>query len=301
MSGSGCSCGGGRKLYEWRPASCRLRPWNALRFCELLRGRKLLMAGDSTMEQVSITLRNYIAWDAFSRKGHPNATCARLVHFALTDTLTAATMGRFSRGHPLVWQLLTLRPSIVLVSSGPHVYGENNFESVLRHVRDQVAPKFPRTRFIWRTQFPAGCGDHEHPLATLPINSSRFWAAPPRAVPRPRCRGTDSTTAHSCSATTLPSGIFNTVRWMYRTALSWTFWTSRLCTTAPTRTLGRTGFCLGLAETACTSVGAEKEDRLRWCRSYCSTQSRHGSCSGEEVRVGAARALFGGCIYVTVV
>ena len=134
------------------------------------------------MEQVAIALQNYITWDAYLRTGHSNDTCSRSIRYGQTDTLMAGDMGRCSRGQPLAGQLAAVRPGVVIVSAGPHVYGESNWWKVLRHLRDQLAPQHPTIRFIWRTQYPAGCGD-ELPLTTLPTNRSRFWAAPPDAEP----------------------------------------------------------------------------------------------------------------------
>jgi len=44
-----------RQLYEWRPLSCLLEPFSRDSSCELLRGKQLLFAGDSTMWQLFLS------------------------------------------------------------------------------------------------------------------------------------------------------------------------------------------------------------------------------------------------------
>ena len=188
FSGRGCTCDGLLNMsYEWRPIGCKLRPWNASRFCELLHGRVLLLAGDSTMEQVAHVLRSYIRWESYGRTGDPDATCATNVHFGLSDTLTGKTLGRLNRGRTLDDYVNKTRPGVAIVSAGAHIYGEDHFDAVLRHVRDGLARKYPAVRFVWKTQGPAGCGD-ERPLASLPTYDSPFWAVehalPPTQKPR---------------------------------------------------------------------------------------------------------------------
>ena len=185
FSGRGCKCDGLLNMsYEWRPIGCKLRPWNASRFCELLHGRVLLLVGDSTMEQVAHVLRSYIRWESYGRTGDPDATCATNVHFGLSDTLTGETLGRLNRGRTLDYHVNKIRPG---VSAGAHIYGEDHFDAVLRHVRDGLARKYPAVRFVWKTQGPAGCGD-ERPLTSLPTYDSPFWAVehalPPTQKPR---------------------------------------------------------------------------------------------------------------------
>ena len=90
---------------------------------------------------MAITLKNFISFASYRRHNDSKATCAHQVRWGQTDTLTVVPMGRCNRGAPLARQIIQLRPDIVITSAGPHVYGDGNFQAVLKHVRDELAPK----------------------------------------------------------------------------------------------------------------------------------------------------------------
>ena len=53
VGGHACTCQGVRQM-RWVPSSCELAEWNATTFCKALGDRKMVMIGDSTMEQVGM-------------------------------------------------------------------------------------------------------------------------------------------------------------------------------------------------------------------------------------------------------
>lgn len=178
MNGFGCSCCGFRDAYEWRPRKCHLVPWNARRFCTLLGSRRMFFFGDSTMLQTAAAMMNAVL------SGHRNSSgsvggsgCQTQLHFQMHDTLVGRFYGANNRGAHWLESVreLGVRPRDVLVlSTGAHVYGTENFTSVLREIVQgyQQLPA-PKPRLVWKTQHPAGCG--EAPLAALPSATPGYW------------------------------------------------------------------------------------------------------------------------------
>ena len=104
------------ELYEWRPDACHMHAWDAKRFCHELRGRQLLIVGDSTLFQ--------FAWTLWSMS---KPTCHEQIHFNNSDTLLGGCMGNLGRGAALQAILHERissgqRPDIVIVGAGGHVY-----------------------------------------------------------------------------------------------------------------------------------------------------------------------------------
>ncbi len=66
--GHGCKCDdvegqtaiSSREKYMWKPSSCDLLKWNATQFCHLLGNQRMLLVGDSLMEQTATTLMSMI-------------------------------------------------------------------------------------------------------------------------------------------------------------------------------------------------------------------------------------------------
>ena len=61
------------QMYIWKPHNCTLLDWDSKLFCQLLGGRKVLLSGDSTMQQTASTLTSLIK----AGQGH----CADNIYF----------------------------------------------------------------------------------------------------------------------------------------------------------------------------------------------------------------------------
>lgn len=196
VGGRACTCVGMRNVsYEWRPSRCRLHEWDARRFCQLLAGRRILFAGDSTMGQLAAVFQNFVAWGfaddrplgprggglADSASNGGATSCASQLVFGQADTLTHKALGRMNRGKSLGSLLRRLSPALAIVSAGPHVYGDANFEAVLRYTANASAYRmFGNTTVVWKTQGPAGCSGRA-PLRELPDRGAPMWEAARRA------------------------------------------------------------------------------------------------------------------------
>jgi hypothetical protein len=150
-----------RESYRWTPHTCTLTEWDAHSFCTYLGNRSMVFIGDSTMHQTAVTVTNMLV--------AANATCIQQISYALSDTLVGKELGVFNRGRTLLDIVQALRDSndsIVVLSTGPHIYTE--FESVLAEVAQTIQQLRNTTSgltFVWRTQQPGHrlCG-----LATVP-------------------------------------------------------------------------------------------------------------------------------------
>ena len=160
--GFGCTCSGFDNRLVWRTTDCRLVEWDAARFCEAIGPRRLLFVGDSTVEQTASVLMNAVLWDA-RRRGQQG--CQRQIFAASSDTLLGkaqGSMGRRRRGAHFGWYVRHLRPDVVIVSAGAHVYdsnstsggGEARFRQLLRVVWQQHQAHFPNVTLVWKTQQP---------------------------------------------------------------------------------------------------------------------------------------------------
>lgn len=218
-----CTCGdlGKRASYTWRPARCRLLPWNASRFCERLGARRLLFLGDSTMVQHHAQLVNSILWGG--RRAHAaNASgCAAQVVFVHSDTITMASLGRLNRGFP-IRKVLAWTPGFdaAIIGAGAHITNDSDYEGVLQHVSRVVTRAFPKVTLIWKTLNPAGCAPDARPLAELPgAGSAAFWAAQPSLFNWRSFAGRDLLARRYFSqsaATPQLGGLFDTTPMNYR-------------------------------------------------------------------------------------
>eukprot|EP01038_Epipyxis_sp_PR26KG_P017451 gene17451-24138_t len=105
-----------REKYKWVPHACRLVPWNATLFCELLDNRRIFFYGDSTMQQSAHGLMSLII-DA-------NAGCANLTYFHKTEYLFPNS--------GLMKQILQIRPDILIFAFGPHGKDRGDTEYTLQ-------------------------------------------------------------------------------------------------------------------------------------------------------------------------
>ena len=155
-----CTCNSLNRSYEWLPSKCQLVSWDPVRFCALLGRRKLVMVGDSTMNQAYVVLSNFLRW-------RTAATCASQISFYASDTLTGRRYGHMNRGGTLMDAVRTVsqsseKPPLFLVSAGAHIYvhgssAREQFATYIRDVRD-VMRRHRNITFIWKSQNPAGCG-----------------------------------------------------------------------------------------------------------------------------------------------
>jgi hypothetical protein len=174
-SGNGClRCDGFRDRYVWQPSLCALRPWSAAGFCGALGARTLLMIGDSTVLQLFLRLNNVLAAGP-----RANCTCAGRLFFGASGTLEGRAMGRF--GYGTAWPRLVdaVRPDILLVGVGAHIYGAHTYRAVVTSFDRELRRRYPSLTVLWRANAPFGCSHTGAPLAALP--DARFWAthAPP--------------------------------------------------------------------------------------------------------------------------
>jgi len=184
-AGFGCSCHVAPRLwrdkYQWKPSHCRLPSWDADQFCRLLgEGRRLLFIGDSTSHQAAAEVSNAVAWDA--AKGRVAAhRCQESVLFGHSDTLVGAhelLAGLLGPNRGLHWETWVerYRPDIVILNTGASIKSVHAFNATLVKVM-RGFKRFPNTRFIWKSQPPAGCGPrpiHESEYAGLSANRAHF-------------------------------------------------------------------------------------------------------------------------------
>ena len=173
IEGKGCTSGQCRNFvdrYEWRPHGCALTRWHAPRFCDQLGRRTLLFIGDSTIDQASAAVANSVSWGGGS--------CDRQIMYANADTLVRRRFGASNRGRPWTeWVKKAvaqygLKSLVVVLGASAHIYGDNNFTSVLHDVASSAALRFPGLRLIWMTSIGAGCGSK--PLDRPP--GAAFWS-----------------------------------------------------------------------------------------------------------------------------
>ena len=171
LNGFGCTCRDFHDELEWHPQKCRLQPWNATLFCELLGSRNLLFVGDSTMAQLAVTVMNMVHWGFGVNATTPG--CQERIHYGAADTLISRSFGRLNRGWHWRSLLDRTRATIVVMSMGPHIhidlsrhmseaeersYVNHSLMQVLQEVTDSHQQGRSHVQLIWRTQPPAGCG-----------------------------------------------------------------------------------------------------------------------------------------------
>ena len=147
--GHSCACTTSQNLTFH---SQHLPAWNAARFCALLGGRRrIMLVGDSTMQQTASALMSLLA---FTGGG-----CQTQILFGLSDTLVGRAFGLGNRGQRWTEWARRLAPGDVLVlSAGPHLMLPAAFEAVLDEVLREHNASFGHLRLAWRSQFPGGCG-----------------------------------------------------------------------------------------------------------------------------------------------
>ena len=164
--GHSCSCASHNHTFHSR----HLPPWSAARFCAALGGqRRILMVGDSTMQQTASALMSLIAFTG--------GRCQTQIHFGMGDTLVGRELGVLNRGRPWTEWARRLAPGDVLVlSAGPHIMRPPSaFEAVLDEVLREHNASFGHLRLAWRSQFPGGCGRAEDSAAHYNYRHFKAW------------------------------------------------------------------------------------------------------------------------------
>ena len=139
----------------WVPSMCDLAFWDPMQFCAALGNRTLMFIGDSTVQQAAVTVMNAVMWaDGAVARGR----CQKQILYGHSDTLVGRPMGGKNRGK--LWKTLVaeLKPDIVVVSAGAHIFGADDFLGMLKEVWSQYeAMGGTRPHLVWKTQQPAGC------------------------------------------------------------------------------------------------------------------------------------------------
>ena len=161
--------------YEWStteapPDACTVQPWNAAQFCGVPPYRTIKLIGDSITSQVASVLINTIKEDG--------GGCHHAISYDLADSLIGREMmpnysdenpGSHNRGRHWLDIVRQDMPDIVVLNTGPHVRGDENFTAILREViKDAKVPPpdivaaYERAgrappSVVWRTNAPGGC------------------------------------------------------------------------------------------------------------------------------------------------
>lgn len=105
----------------WVPDSCSFDLWDAQKFCTALGNRTVLIVGDSTLQQVAVTLINMI----ISNSGN----CADRITFAKSYFLTFKKWGERKKN---IFEFVEdINPDIVVFSAGAHLHDLGDLYSVM--------------------------------------------------------------------------------------------------------------------------------------------------------------------------
>ncbi len=171
MGGNACSCLGHVDRLVWRPSHCSIAPFDGERFCAALGRRRLLFIGDSTMQQIASTVMSWAQWSFWPQAANG---CADQLAYAPSDTLIHRPLGRLNRGQGLAGALRGFKPDVLVAASGAHIYGEENYQTMLRGVAEILAQLRSPPKLIWATTTGAGCG--AEPLAdSSPWSLQALW------------------------------------------------------------------------------------------------------------------------------
>ena len=133
----------------------------------------MLFIGDSTVEQAASVLMNSVQMGYW---GTGETSCATSISVADADTLFHLDLGRYNRGWTVPDAIREARqPEIVVLSAGAHVYGQDNFTRLLRHVAGSARRITRNASLIWMTTLPGGCGTSS--LDEPPAATPGFWTA----------------------------------------------------------------------------------------------------------------------------
>ena len=192
--------------YEWVPSECELLPWSVEGFCRALRGRDLMLAGDSLNDHWHATLAYLLGvrGDIYKRegtvagkhscKGHP--ICHRfykkpLKLFFLTNQLLEKRSMR-NRNHKW-WKFVRPYPVLVLNSGSwmrdptneEREVSDDEWRRLMQGALELVQNQRYNGTIVWRTTYQGHphCWQYDKPL-TAELTAADF----PTVVPYKRYR-----------------------------------------------------------------------------------------------------------------
>lgn len=166
IAGHGCRCLPGSERAETLDSSLSwmsvfLPQWNATKSCHLLSTRRVLVLGDSTLQQATSVL---------SGSFH-QGSCGAQIQFEYADTLVGKNLGAMNRGkHWLTLVEKNSFPEIVIIGTSAHILKEADFTLAAEEIFDnivQLRQDHPEVTVVWKTTSPAGWADKvspHHPL-----------------------------------------------------------------------------------------------------------------------------------------
>lgn len=107
------------------------------------------MIGDSTMGQTATVLMNAV-----------HHHCPGQMHFVASDTLIGVRFGHMNRGMKWIKAVRLYDPDIVLMSAGPHIRRQQDYQIMLETVYAQLIKEHNKSMrdklLIWKTISPGG-------------------------------------------------------------------------------------------------------------------------------------------------
>lgn len=174
--GNACQCllgNGGTKTLDnsltWH--SSYIPYWDSRQACHLLNHRRILILGDSTLNQAAAVLS-----EAFHVGG-----CGSAIEFDYADTLVGREMGAMNRGEH--WLTAVERkkfPDIVIIGASAHIHSEANFTIAADEIVDNILflrELHPEVTVVWKTTSPAGCTDKPSPRHPLDAGQLYEWGS----------------------------------------------------------------------------------------------------------------------------
>lgn len=155
-----------RENYEWVPSNCTLMKFDGQLFCNIVKNRTILLVGDSTMLQTSVTLMSMIT----SYGGN----CADQIYFGLSNWVVAESPGT------LVDYVDKIKPDIIIVNIGAWTHDLNQFRGyydgimqTIETIRQKEYYTNKKPLVFWKGQNPGHikCEDH----ATRPYNGDEYF------------------------------------------------------------------------------------------------------------------------------
>lgn len=98
--------------WEWTPNECILPSWNASEFCDLLGSKRILMVGDSTMQQTAASLYSTLLYAKAPQ------SCLSNINFEISDYIVYHPDE--SRGNNFVQLSKKHMPTILIIGSSAH-------------------------------------------------------------------------------------------------------------------------------------------------------------------------------------
>lgn len=174
--GNACRCLPGTERHETLDNSLTwvspyLPHWDARKSCKILNNRRVLILGDSTVNQAAAVLSG-----AFHDGG-----CGETIQFSYADTLVGRELGNLNRGeHWLTMVQKNKFPDIVIMGVGAHIHTEANFTIATNEIVNDILflrRSHPEVTVVWKTTAPAGCADKPSILHPLDAGQLHEWGS----------------------------------------------------------------------------------------------------------------------------